>query len=94
MTNQHIFTLIDGNFSIKESSEILQNLFSDKIKFHQMKNFSTQERFGKDDKNAFKRIPELKKSIAEILKIIESAEKKGEQLEIKSEIVINVIKTI
>jgi len=91
MKNQHSFTLIDGNFSIKESREILQNVFSDKIQFHERKNFSSKERFGKEDTTALKRIPKLKKSIDEIIKMLESAENKIELLEIKSEIVINFV---
>lgn len=94
MKNQYTFKLIDSDFSTKESREILQNIFSSKIQFHQMKNFSSQERFGKDDEYALKRIPQLRKSINEILKIIESAENNGEMLEIKSEIEINFIKPI
>ena len=94
MKNQHIFKLIDGDFSTRESREILQNIFSSKIQFHQIKNFSSQERFGKEDKNALKRIPELRKSVEKILKIIESAEMKGKQLEIKSDIVISLIRPI
>ncbi len=93
MKNQHAFKLIDGNFSIKESREILQSVFSSKIQFHSMKNFSSQERFGEDDKTAIERIPQLKKSINDILKIIEAAEKKGEYLEIRSEIVISLIRS-
>lgn len=92
MKNQHVFKLIDGDFSTRESREILQNIFSKKIQFHQIKNLSSQERFGLEDKNALIRIPQLKKSIEKILKIIETAEKKGKQLEIKSEIVISFIK--
>ncbi len=92
--NPQKFKLIDGKFLPKESREILQSVFSSKIHFHQMKNFGSQERFGKDDKTALKRIPQLKNSIEKILKVIELAEKKGEQLEIKSEIVISFVKPI
>jgi len=92
MKNQPTFKLIDGKFLPEESRVVLQNVFSNKIKFHQMKNFSSQERYGKDDKTAMKRIPQLKKSIEKILELIDSAELRGEQLEIKSEIIINFIK--
>jgi len=92
--NHQTFKLIEGTFLTKESREILQNLFSSKIQFHQMKNFSSQERFGTDDTTALKRIPQLRQSIDEILKMIETAEEKGEQLEIKSEIVISFVKPI
>lgn len=94
MNNQNIFKLIDGDFSTKDGREILYSIFSSKIQFHQMKNFSSQERFGEDDKTALKRIPELKNSIEKIFKIIESAESNGEKLEIRSEIVISIIKSV
>jgi predicted transcriptional regulator len=69
MKNPQTFKLIEGSYSSKESREILQNVFSSKIQFHQMKNFSSQERFGKDDITALKRIPELKESIDKILRM-------------------------
>lgn len=91
MKNQHTFKLIDGAFSAQESLEILKNVFSSKIQFHQMKNFSSQERYGHDDENAMIRIPQLKECINEIVKIIESAENTEQQFEIKSDIVIHFI---
>ncbi|MDI1316211.1 hypothetical protein [Flavobacterium sp.] len=88
MINSQTFKLIDGDFSAEESLEIIRNVFSSKIQFHQMKNFSSQERFGYDDKTAMIRIPQLKKSLDEIIKLIESTEMKGPQFEIKSDVVI------
>lgn len=93
MKNPQKLKLIDGKFSPKKSREILMNVFSSKIQFHKMNNFSSQERFGKDDKMSTKRIPQLKKSMEKILKIVEDAEKKGVQLEIKSEILIHFVKS-
>lgn len=90
MKTQHSFKLIDGKFSSIESREILQNVFAGKIQFHQMKNFSSQERFGKDDETALIRIPQLNNSLKEILKIIEASEMNGEQIEIKSEVIISI----
>lgn len=91
MKNQHTFKLIDGAFSAQESLEIVKNVFSSKIQFHQMKNFSSQERYGHDDENAMIRIPQLKECIDEIVKIIESAENTEQLFEIKSDIVIHFI---
>lgn len=92
MKDQHTFTLIDGDFPVNESRELLYNLFSGKIQFHQVKNLSSQERFGKEDKTALKRIPELKKTLEDIVKMLESVDNKLELLEIKSEIVIRFVK--
>jgi hypothetical protein len=90
MKNTKKLKLIDGNFKPQEAREILMNVFSGKIQFHQMKNFSSKERFGKEDKIAVKRIPQLKKCIEKINKIIEQAEKKGGHLAISSDIVISI----
>lgn len=92
MKNQKIFKLIDGRFSSNESREILQNVFSGKIQFHQIKNFSSRERFGKDDEIALIRIPQLNNSLKEIMEMIREAEKNGEQIEIKSEVTISTFK--
>lgn len=92
MKNLHTFKLIDGNFSTIEGREILHNVFSGKIQFHQMKNFSSKERFGTDDETAVIRIPQLNNSLKEIINIIKEAERNGEQIEIKSEVVISTFK--
>lgn len=52
--------LIDGVFTGKEARELLLNLYSDKIHFHELKNFSSRERSGTDDARATIRIAELR----------------------------------
>lgn len=91
MKDQHTFKLIDGEFSSKESHEILQNIFFSKIRFHEIKNFSSQERFGKDDESSINRIPHLNNSLNEIKQIIKEAENNGNQIAIKSEVVITIL---
>jgi hypothetical protein len=93
MQNLQKLTFIDGTFSPEESREVLMNVYSSKINFHQIKNFSSRERFGMDDKTSTKRIPELKQAMEEFLTIIETAKKSGGQLEIKSDICISLIKS-
>ena len=56
-----------------------------------MKNFSSQERFGTDDAVAARRIPQLSESLNEILRLISEAETNGEQLEIRSQVVIRKV---
>jgi len=80
--------LIEGTFSNEEAKEILVNIFSTKINYHEMKNFSSHERFGKYDETAKKRIPELKKELEKISKIISEAKLHNKNLIIKSEITI------
>jgi hypothetical protein len=92
MKNTNELTLIDGHFSPDEAEEILMNIFSGKIDFHQNKNFSSEERFGKEDATALKRIPELRKSMNSIAKIIEAAKQNNETLQITAEVKINLFK--
>ena len=89
MEKQDIFTLIEGEFSPKESRELLLNVFKSKIRFHRLKNFSSQERFGKGDEKALSRMVQLQETLASIFKVIDSAEKENQILEIKAEIILN-----
>ena len=93
MKNTKELTLMNGNYSSDEAREILFNLFSNKINFHQMKNFSSQERLGKESKTALKRIAQLKKSMLLASKILDKAKKNNETLEILSEIKITLSKS-
>ncbi len=92
MNKKENLTLIEGVFSDADATEIILNIFKTKIQFHHMKNFSSQERFGKDDLLAQKRIPELNKSIAVINKFIENNKNKSTRFRIHSEIIIESIK--
>ena len=67
------FKLIEGEFSQTEAMEVLNNVLSSKIQFHEMKNFSSQVRFGKDDETSLERISQLKQSIEIISKILKEA---------------------
>ena len=93
MNKKQELKLIEGHFSPDEAREIVMNVFLSKIKFHQNKNFSSEERFGKEDVNAVKRIPELKKSMIAISELIDSAKQNNETLEITSEVKIQVSKS-
>lgn len=77
-------TLIEGNFSEEEAREILMNVFSAKIKFHQSTNFSSQLRFGKQCETAKKRIPELNKEVEKVLQVVSEAKSKNKRLIITS----------
>ncbi len=92
MKNVNELKLIDGEFSPQEAKELLVNLFSSKINFHQMKNFSSQERFGKEDALAVKKIPILKQNIETLSDIIKKAENENETLIIKSVVEIRFSK--
>lgn len=81
--------LIDGTFIPEEAKDILLSMYRSKIHFHEMKNFSSKERFGAEDKNSVKRIPLLKKSMEKISKLIQKAEQRGETLQIKADVNIS-----
>ncbi len=81
--------LIDGEFSPNDTLDILLNLYSSKIKFHELKNLSSKERLGKEDPVAVKRIPELKKGMDEIQELLKKANQKKDKLIIKS--FVNII---
>lgn len=83
-------TLIEGSFSNEEAGEILSNIFAAKIQFHTMKNFSSQERFGTEDKTAKKRIPALKKELEKLGQIISNAKLHNKKLVITSNIHITL----
>lgn len=89
MKNTKILKLIEGQFSPDDAREIVRNVFLSKIQFHQNKNFSSNERFGKEDSTAVQRIPELIESLDTLLRIIEEAQKNKEILQIIAEVKIN-----
>lgn len=89
MENQ-TFSLIDGTFSNQEAKEIVMNLYSNKINFHERKNFSSNECFGKDDLVAIKRIPQLKEALKAILELMKTAEGQNKTFVIKSTVSITI----
>ena len=66
------FNLIDGVFTGSEASELLSTLFTDKMRFHTLKNFSHKERLGKPDVNSEERIQKLEKTHTEILELFKN----------------------
>lgn len=83
-------TLIEGDFAVSEAKEILNSIFSSKINFHNIKNWSAQERFGKDDAIAQKRIPALRTEMKKLEKILAEAKANNKKLVISSEIRISL----
>ncbi|MFN3446180.1 MAG: hypothetical protein ACK44D_10600 [Bacteroidia bacterium] len=90
MNKTEKLTFIEGAFTDAEAKEILMNVFSTKINFHQVKNLSSQERFGKVDVTASKRIIALKKGLEKAMEMIAEANKYNKKLTIKSEINITI----
>ena len=91
MKNTETLTLIDGSFTHDEAKEVLLNMFSSKINFHNIKNWSSQERFGKDQEGAQSRIVALNKEIEKLNALLEEAQKNNQKIVVKSEIKITLI---
>lgn len=84
-------TLIEGKFSFDEAKEILMTMFSSKINFHNIQNWSSQERFGKDDEVAQKRIPVLRNEMKILEEILLEAKAQNKKLAVNSEINISLL---
>lgn len=78
------FDLIKGLFTPREALEILTNIYSGKIQFHELKNFSSKIRLGKEDKNSKTRVAELKKSLKEIQSLLNDSKVKKSKIRIES----------
>lgn len=85
--NQNLI-LMNGIFNPKDALDILMNAYSNKIQFHEMKNFSSIVKEGKEDESALLRIDELKQCKEAILKIISDAEFNNCSIEIFTEVQI------
>ncbi|MBS1741782.1 MAG: hypothetical protein JST81_02000 [Bacteroidetes bacterium] len=94
MKNTKKLTLMEGSFTYDEAREILLKMFSFKINFHHIKNWSAQERFGKDDETAQKRIPQLKNEMEKLQSILLMAKEKEMHLDVKAEIDIRLTHVI
>jgi hypothetical protein len=82
--------LIEGDFSFNEAKEILTSMFNSKINFHSIQNWSSQERYGKDNETAQNKIQLLTNEIEKLEEIILEAKAQNKKLTIKSEIIISL----
>lgn len=91
MKQDETLKLINGEFTAEQAREILTNVITTKIHFHQMKNFSSLERFSKEDEIAMTRLPELKRELKRALAFLQTPEFSNKKIQIQSEIKISVI---
>ncbi|MEO8821060.1 MAG: hypothetical protein ABI267_00805 [Ginsengibacter sp.] len=92
MKLKYSVTFIKGSFTPQEAKDVLLELITYKINFHSIKNFSSQERYGKPLKGSQKRIEELQASREKFVKLIESAAREKTNLTIDSHIHIFIEK--
>jgi len=83
--------LVRGEYSAVEAREIVSNLISQKINFHNLRDFSSRERYGKSDEDSLRRIEELKVSRQSMFEIIDAAKEEGKTVKINSNITIELI---
>ena len=91
MENKHVLKLIDGLFMPSDAGNILFDLISRKINYHQIELFSNEERFGNDLSNSISRIEQLNEIKNSLHEIIVYASEKGMSLKIDSLIHITCI---
>ncbi|MEJ8818635.1 hypothetical protein [Lacibacter sp. H407] len=82
--------LIDGQFTPEDARELLIDLFSRKTNFHEIQNFSANERFGKDDPFHINRIDALTKSMDQLNNLFREVDGSGKKLVIRSVVSIAV----
>ena len=76
--------LINGEYSSFEARELLLDMCNKNIHFNKVQNFSSQIRFGEDDRKALSRISQLEESASSIAEILEEAKAYNKKLKIKS----------
>jgi len=78
------FKLIEGVFSAKDAKEVLLTLIDQKIKFHELKSFSSEIKFGKADEESLSRVDDLTKTKNDIIKYLVGKVDKEFDFNIKS----------
>jgi len=91
MTEKEPYKLIDGVFVPSEAREVLSELLSFKINFHNMKNFSSEERFQKPDEHSNERLADLKDTKTKLMALVDEAEKSNSKIKINSKILVEFI---
>lgn len=83
--------LIDGVFTAEEAKDILTSLYTSKINFHKMKNFSHMERYGRPHSFSQGRIEALRISLQKVQDAIREAEKNNQMIKVNSSVEIGFL---
>jgi dihydroorotase len=89
MNNTEKITLINGVYKQEDAKEILMTVFNEKVKFHELKQFSMKVCFGKEDEAINNRVLELKESMNKIEAIILAAKAENKFIKIQAEVNIS-----
>lgn len=90
MSDTKTFKLVDGIFNSEDAQDVLCHLLDKKINFHLCKILSSFEKSGEEDPYSKKRVEELKATKEALLETLELAKLTGKNLEVKSEIRIDL----
>jgi hypothetical protein len=90
MTKTDTIKLIRETLTPREAKEVLREIFRSKINFHNIKNWSSEERFGKPDLHAQQRADELRADWNELEMIIEEATMYNKNLRISVPVKIEI----
>ncbi len=82
--------LIKGTFTPEQAHEILLKLLDSKINFHNLKNWSSNEKFGKPDAYSEQRLKYLKESRKMVETLVSTSLSEGKNMVINSSIEINI----
>jgi len=90
MKKNETIELIKGTFTPDEAREILLQLLNSKINFHNLKNWSSRERFGKPNADSEQRLIKLEESRKKVERLISTSINEKKSLIINSSIEINI----
>lgn len=86
----HKFSLVEGIFDAEDAKEILLTLLNNKIKYHNERMFSHEERFNKPCDFSIKRKKELQQTYEAVRDLLNQYKEEGKEVSIHSDICITV----
>ena len=90
MKKTETIEFIKGTFTPIEARELLLQLLTDKINFHNLKNWSSNERFGKPHAYSEQRLKSLKESRKKVETLFPKSNSEEKSITINSIIEINI----
>lgn len=90
MKKMETIELVKGVFTPQEAREVLLQLLNGKINFHNLKNWSSRETFGKPDAVSEQRLRYLEESRKKVEMFISEAMDEKKNIIINSDIEINI----
>jgi hypothetical protein len=92
MEDIHTYSLVKGQYTANEATDVLFSLVNSKIKFHELRAFGMKERSENDLLKSEMRSKELKLVLEDIKSLIDFAQAENMELKISGNIDIQLIK--